>query len=246
MKHNPFDSDDRRRRFDDIDLTRRILDRTSGHACARAEDLLGARWDGALEAVDQDLLAEHLAGCPACRELAVVLEHLQPLLPRLAERDLPRAFTTRVMAATVGLAGARPRPTPRLDGLATRLRDLGRELWGRPRFALEAAWTATALVALLMWSPLAPARTPASDAAEVVTAGADLAPQAVAWVQTRVDRAEDALSSLVHLSASEAAERLTDLGTAAQARGSSLFQHGRALVERLTGHTNRHDEPSRD
>ncbi len=246
MKHNPFDSSDRRHRFDDADLTRRILGQTSGHSCQRAEELLGSRWDGALEAVDQELLAGHLAHCAACRELAVVLDHLQPLLPRLAERAPDADFTTRVVAATTGLAGARPRPTPWLDGLAGRLLDLGRGLWNRPRFALEAAWTATALVALIMWSPLGPALPAASGPAEVVTAGAGLAPQAVAWVEGRVDAAEAAISRLLHLSAQEAAEELTDLGTAAPGAGTSIWSHGRALFERLTESTTIKRDPSRD
>ena len=46
MTGNPFDSRDRQRRFDDPDLTRRILDQTSGGACGRAEALIGSRWDG--------------------------------------------------------------------------------------------------------------------------------------------------------------------------------------------------------
>jgi len=39
-------------RFDDPDLTRRILARTSGPACGRAETLLASRLDGALAADD--------------------------------------------------------------------------------------------------------------------------------------------------------------------------------------------------
>jgi hypothetical protein len=242
MKHNPFDPNDRRRRFEDADLTRRILDHTSGNGCARAEALLGSRWDGALETVDTDLLAGHLEHCAACRALAATLDRLQPQLARLAERPVDDAFIARVAAATVGLAGAHPRPVPWLDRLAGHLADLAHDLWNRPRFALEAAWTATALAALLMWSPLAPARNPADEAADLVTAGASSAPQAVAWVQQRVVAAEEAISHLLHLSGREAAAELTDLGLAAQQHGARIIDHGRALLERLTDDD--HDQTS--
>lgn len=240
MKHNPFDSDNRRRRFDQDGLTRRILGKTSGGACPRAEELLGARWDGALATVDQELLDDHLAHCAGCRELALILDHLQPLMPTLAERAVDPVFTTRVMAATTGVAGARPARTPRLDGLARRLADLGTELWNRPRFALEAAWTATALAALLMWSPLGQSL----GAEKAVTAGAGLAPEVVTWVETRVDAAETAIHDLFDMSTSEALERLNTLGTGAQERGRTIMTKGQALFDGLSGRDHADDSTS--
>ena len=60
MKDNPFDPRARQRRFGDPDLTRRILEQTSGSACARAEELLAGRWDGDPDPVAAELLAAHL------------------------------------------------------------------------------------------------------------------------------------------------------------------------------------------
>jgi hypothetical protein len=240
MRHNPFDPRDRRRRFEDTDLTRRILDRTSGSPCDRAGQLLGARWDGPLATTDQQLLDEHLAHCAACRELALVLDHLQPLLPQLAERDPGPAFTAGVLARTTGVGGIKPAPTPWLDRVAARLADAAQGLWNRPRFALEAAWTATAILALLVWGPLAPAsdqegEDPAARAVQVITAGTGIAPQLADWVDRRIEAAETAVDDLVHLSGAEAAERLTNLGRGAQAHGHEIWTQGQAIVSRLLG-----------
>ncbi|HOX27105.1 MAG TPA: anti-sigma factor [Candidatus Krumholzibacteria bacterium] len=181
MNGNPFDPRERQRRFADPDLTRRILDRTSGRACGRSEVLLGARWDGELDRLDAELLAGHLAHCAACRELATILERLQPMLPSLAEREPGPSFTARVLDQT---SRRRPRAARRTSRLVARLEDLAirlqaglRQAWGRPRFALEAAWTAAALVSLLVWSPLAPeAASRRADA--IVQAGAGVVPEA--------------------------------------------------------------------
>lgn len=240
MKHNPFDSDGRRDRFSADNLTRRILGKTSGGACPRAEELLGSRWDGPLNEADRQLLEGHLEHCAACRELALVLDHLQPLMPRLAERPVDDAFTTRVVAATRGVAGARPARTTRLDDLARRLADLGRGLWNRPRFALEAAWTATALAALLIWSPLG--TTLGTERA--VTAGAGLAPQAVTWVKTQASAAEDRVTELFDMSTNEALDRLITLGTSAQSRGRSILSAGQTIWESLSGQDDADDASS--
>ncbi|MDY0110967.1 MAG: zf-HC2 domain-containing protein [Candidatus Krumholzibacteria bacterium] len=201
MKNNPFDPRRRQRRFGDPDLTRRILDQTSGPACARAEQLLGGRWDGELERVDAELLAAHLARCGDCRALAAALERLQPLLPLLAEREPGPAFTAAVLAATSRRQAATGRepltqiaPRPRLATAASltllehwagRLQRSVRRAWERPRFALEAAWAAAAVATLLLFSPMAPAGAPARAPAQVgqaVQAGVDIVPELVARI----------------------------------------------------------------
>lgn len=188
MKDNPFDPRQRQRRFGDPDLTRRILERTSGAACARAETLLAERWDAAPAAVDAGLLDAHLARCPACRELAAVLARLQATLPRLAEREPGPAFTAAVLAATsarrpTGAAVSRARgPLAVLEEWSRRLQAGARRAWERPRFALEAAWTTAALLSLMIWSPLLPDETPVRFG-RAVQAGAGAVPQAVEHVE---------------------------------------------------------------
>ncbi len=214
MNGNPFDPRDRSRRFQDPDLTRRILDRTSGRACDRAEQLLGARWDAAPDPADAQLLDAHLERCPACRELVLILDRLQPLLPGLAEREPGPAFTARVLARTAGsqpvpeatarpgLAGGPDRPGG--PGLLERawleLGNRARRAWCRPRFALEAAWTVATLLALLVWGPLAPDGVP-RQADQVVRAGAAAVPEAVTAVAARaelvLDRGRDQVEPLL-------------------------------------------------
>ncbi|HJQ98853.1 MAG TPA: zf-HC2 domain-containing protein [Candidatus Polarisedimenticolaceae bacterium] len=46
----------------------RVLARTSGPACAAAEDRFASYVDGELDAVDRELVAGHVAGCRPCRE----------------------------------------------------------------------------------------------------------------------------------------------------------------------------------
>ena len=188
MNGNPFDPRDRQRRFENPDLTRRILDRTSGRACARAEELLGARWDGDLDPADAELLAAHLEHCAGCRETALILDRLQPLMPGLAEREPGPAFTTRVLARTSGAAAPARAGLPVLDRVAMAVWDHLLQLWNRPRFALEAAWIAATLSTLLIWSPLAPSGA-ADRASNVAQAGLGLAPAVVQQLEQLGDDA---------------------------------------------------------
>jgi hypothetical protein len=228
---NPFDSHDRRRRFDDPDLTRRILDQTSGRACGRAEELLGGRWDGMLAAGDQELLMGHLDRCPACRELSLILDRLQPALPGLAEREPGPAFTARVLART-----SRRQPVPntrypgRLERLAERLEHGLRRLWQRPRFALEAAWTAATLAALLVWGPLAPADAP-DQAANLVRSGSAAVPELV----TRVQQLKDSALLVGREVFGPRLDRLEQRVSRLTARAEHLRTEGLALWRSLTG-----------
>lgn len=188
MNGNSFDPRRRQRRFGDRELTRRILDRTSGSACGRAEALLGGRWDHDLETGDEALLQEHLVRCAACRRLAAVLADLQPRLAALAERQPGPEFTASVLAATSGsqpvAAAAAPTTGPvraplrAIERWALSLQDALRRAWQRPRFALEAAWTAAALASLLVLSPLAPEQAP-RQLGQVVQAGAHAVPELI-------------------------------------------------------------------
>jgi hypothetical protein len=189
MRRNPFDPHDRQRRFEDRDLTRRILDRTSGRACNGAERLLGARWDGELAAADAALLADHLEHCAGCRELALILDRLQPLLPGLAEREPGPAFTARVLARTTGAQPVPDRSPATSVPAHGRRRGLRARLAGvlqRPRIALETAWVAASLAALLIWGPLAPRQVP-EQANDLVRAGAGTVPELVTAIGTAGD-----------------------------------------------------------
>lgn len=221
-------------RFNDADLTRRILDRTSGGACGRAEELLGSRWDATLAPLDDELLAGHLERCTACREVALILDRLQPMLPGLAEREPGPAFTARVLARTSGRQSVPGLlPTNLLDRLAGHLQDRLRETWQRPRLALEAAWVAATLTALLVWSPLAPSA--ASDqATQVVRAGvgapSELIEQVEDFSRAALVAGREVLGPRAVRLEREANEFLKDL----RSRILTLKQEGRGLWDRLT------------
>lgn len=231
---NSFDDRDRLRRFDNPDLTRRILDQTSGGACTRAEDLLGSRWDASPDPLDDELLAGHLERCAACRELALILDRLQPLMPGLAEREPGPAFTARVLARTI-----RQQPVPAikrpalLHRLAGHIQDRLVEAWQRPRIALEAAWVAAALTALLVWSPLAPSAAP-DQALETVRAGAGAPRGLIEKVedlsQAAVMAGREILGPRAERLESEAGKLFADL----RLRVQTLKQEGQGLWERLT------------
>jgi hypothetical protein len=223
------------KRFDDVDLTRRILDRTSGRACGRAEDLLGARWDADNEPLDRELLDGHLAGCAACRELDTILDRLQPLLPGLAEREPGPAFTARVLAQTSRVRPVPSLPAPgRFDRLVQRATTRLRGVWNRPRFALEAAWTAAALTALLVWSPLAP-----SAAQEQVTgvarAGAGAAPELVARIEMLAESAVLAGREILGPHAERVEREAGEITADLRVHFENLKQAGQSLWQRLTG-----------
>jgi len=93
-----------------------------------------------------------------------------------AEIEPDADFTREVLAATTG--AERPAPAPHWW---ERLRERGRDLWRRPRFALEGAYIGTLLLVLLFETPLSPARDAPNRALEVMrkssnTMAASLAP----------------------------------------------------------------------
>lgn len=111
------------------DLTRAILARTSGAACARLKAVACDFVDGVLEATPQELAQAHLEHCPDCARFVAALREAKAVLPAMAEVDPGPWFAQRVMRATA----YRPRPT--FDA-----RGLWRRLMHRPRIALEAAY----------------------------------------------------------------------------------------------------------
>lgn len=193
------------------DLTRRILAATSGSACRRAEDLL-ARGDDdpPRDPVDQALLAGHLDRCAACRQLAEVLAWATPALPALAERDPGEAFTAAVLART----SRRPARglVPALERLALAAVERTGALARRPRLALEAGWVGAMLVAVLIWSPIAPSGS-AEQAVAAVQSGGTLVPRLVQESVPEIEADVDA-----------ALQRLRERAAVVTARGHSLWQ----------------------
>ena len=77
----PFDN------FDSDAFVGDVLGRTTGQACGRAVTQLDALMNDRLSGTDQQLVQAHLQHCAGCRDLAITLGWLNPLLPEMAEID---------------------------------------------------------------------------------------------------------------------------------------------------------------
>ena len=169
------------------DLTGSILARTSGPPCDQARAKLGARVDGALDALDRELVDAHVNGCADCAALLRALTWLQDDLPAFAELPPDPALLHAVLAQTVpetlrppvvnapwrtsgaGHGAARPGND---RGLWARLRAAGRQLLERPRIAWETGYVAAVVVWLLFGAAWSPLRTAPVQALALVQQGA--------------------------------------------------------------------------
>jgi hypothetical protein len=132
-------------------FTRQVLERTSGSACARAEELLCDHVDGALDAVSDELVQGHLGNCSPCAALAETLATMNADLPALAHAHPGAAFVEQVLGATRPWRGRLARRWRRFAG------DWA-QLLRRPRFAWEAAYVGAMLLGLIFGAPASPLR----------------------------------------------------------------------------------------
>ncbi|HYK87966.1 MAG TPA: zf-HC2 domain-containing protein [Acidobacteriota bacterium] len=130
------------------DLTRSILERTSGPACGRAQEHLCEFVDGNLENDYEEILSLHLEGCSGCSALVDSLRELKDILPQLGEIDPGLTFSFRVLRAT-----SRQLVKPRVS-LWPRVQRWWLRLIQRPRFSLEAAYLGTILLVCVFGNPL--------------------------------------------------------------------------------------------
>ena len=138
-----------------------VLRATSGSACGAAELQLCALVDGALDAVEAELVRGHLESCTGCAALFHALSELSEALPEMQEVDPGRAFTAAVIARTSG---------SRRSQLAARFR----ALWMRPAFALEGAYLgALVLVGVLALPGVSSLKAVPRLAADAVAAKAN-------------------------------------------------------------------------
>lgn len=126
------------------DLVDRVLARTSGRACGRAETLLLAPADDPLEPTDGDLLRLHLAHCSSCLALSLALGRLALDLPALAEVRPDARFARDVLARTSRA------PVRRLLDAAARASIAWQHLVLRPRLAAEGAYLGALMLAGLL------------------------------------------------------------------------------------------------
>jgi len=197
-------------------LTGAVMAATSGPACDRAEPLLAVRREGSLTESEAALLDDHLAHCPACRELSRTLAWVLPAVAELAEPELDHAFTYDVLRATAA-ARARKR-SGRLARLADRLQSWWERQILRPQFVREAAFAATAALVLLFGTPLSPAHETPARALQVVRAGPD-------WVLDHAGQVVDAAGDLV----ADVRDDLDERRNRTAPDRSDLKRHGKEL-----------------
>jgi anti-sigma factor RsiW len=130
------------------DLTRSILERTSGSACRRVREHLCDFVDGKLEGSYGEILSLHLADCVDCSALAASLAELKEILPQMSEVEPGMNFTFRVLRATSRLS-----PELRVS-LWSRIQQWWLRLIQRPRFSWEAAYLGTILLVTVLGNPL--------------------------------------------------------------------------------------------
>lgn len=175
--------------MDDKDLVASILRATSGSPCRSAEDRLPDLVDGALDAVDAELVRGHLATCVPCAALARVLLEVKGELPWMAEVDPGREFTEMVLERTS--RAPRSRWAAMFEGL-----------WLRPRFALEGAYLGSLVLAGILALPGVPAR---ASHAVVKTAGTlDVrASSVISGAESAAEKAASKVASEVAVRAAE-------------------------------------------
>jgi len=137
------------------DLVGAVLERTSGSACDRARELICDRADGALEALDDELLRGHLDDCHECEALSLALARLPGDLAAMSMLVPDDRFVDDVLDATSYRPG-------RWEELASRVARGWAALVERPRFAWEAAYVGAVALWILGGAFGAPLRA-ASD-----------------------------------------------------------------------------------
>jgi len=156
---------------DDARLTAAVLAQTSGPACQRAEQLMPDHTAGQLTGADAALLASHLEHCAGCRQIAVTLTWLQPLLPELGAIEPDAAFTAAVLTRTSRWVSTGQRLQAFTDRIADRIRRRSEQMWQRPRIAFEGAYVAVLLIVGLCALPASPLRDAPPRALALVQAG---------------------------------------------------------------------------
>jgi anti-sigma factor RsiW len=126
----------------DDDVLDRVLSRTSGSSCRRAEALLPALVDDELDAASRAIVSSHVEYCANCARLAAALQEAREVLPALAEVEPPLGFTARVLAHTSH--------APRRSAVA--------QWWlrvlARPRASVELAYVGAVLIVVLVGNPV--------------------------------------------------------------------------------------------
>jgi hypothetical protein len=146
------------------DLTAAILQRTSGAACSRIGERLCEWVDQSLDAIDGELVAQHLRHCSNCAATAEALQLMQAELPQMANLEPDPGFVADVLARTSGCKGERS-ALAAWRGRWWRARTHAGLQWERlmrrPRIALELAYCGAMIFLIVLGPPVRPSGTAA-------------------------------------------------------------------------------------
>ena len=221
-------------RGDFDDLTRRVLEQTSGSACPGAHERLAPLADGMLPPGDDALVRMHLTHCQECARVLEAVTWLTKVLPTLAEAEPDAAFTRDVMAVTAQVRS----PFASWTAWIGRARDAARAMLARPRLPLEGAYIGAVVVWLLFGTSFSPLRDVPGQAARLARINpAAVAQAAVVPIPRFLSNPADSARALLSPEDPPTAqpERLTwgDRLDRAGDRALSLGRHGL----RMTGET---------
>jgi predicted anti-sigma-YlaC factor YlaD len=132
-----------------LGLTADILRRTSGPPCASAQRRLCDYVDGVLEAIDTELVRNHMGGCEECAALSRVLNGLSMDLPLLAELAPDNRLADDIISRTL------PQRHRSLRWVMRAVEAWQRTI-NRPRFAWEGAYIGTLFLFLVFATPGSP------------------------------------------------------------------------------------------
>jgi Putative zinc-finger len=137
--------------------------------CAELEILLCDYVDGTLRAEERTALENHLAGCPACRQLSEDIAGVTAFFERVPAPEPPAELLTRIMHhAPVGPAAVRERAADgsRNDAQPSWLRRLFGGLfqgWLQPRYVMGMAMTILSFSMLARFAHIQPRQLRPSD-----------------------------------------------------------------------------------
>ena len=134
--------------------------------CAELEILLADYVDGTLHAGERAALENHLAGCPACKQLADDVQGVTAFFERVPEAEPPAELLTRIMHhAPLGRKAAAGEPAPVYAKPSWAKRTWGGFVqgWLQPRYVMGMMMTILSFSMLARFAHIEPRQLRPSD-----------------------------------------------------------------------------------
>jgi predicted anti-sigma-YlaC factor YlaD len=158
------------------ELTRAILDRTSGSVCGRTREKMSDYLEGSLGSVDRQLLEQHMEHCSLCKAVFETMQRLVTVLAEMSELEPGKSFARDVIRATSRVPGAS-------TGWLERLKRWWGEQLAKPIVQWEAAYVGALLLVATFGVPGSPLKgLPAHVTASFHQAAISLIPRSTVEV----------------------------------------------------------------